>query len=146
MKILANNKKAFFNYEVLDKYEAGIKLSGPELKSILLGNVSIAEAFADIKGDEIWLKQCHVERYRMAGRGFDDEQEPTRPRKLLLHKKEIIKIKEKIREKGWTIVIIDLHYSDTKKVKATLGIARGKKNYDKRETIKKRDLERRGNE
>lgn len=145
MKLLANNKKAFYNYEILEKYEAGIKLHGGELKSTLEGNVSIAEAFADVKNNEMWLRQCHIDRYKQTG-GFDKEESETRPRKLLLHKKEIIKIKKKIQEKGWTIVVLDLHYSDSKKVKVTLGIARGKKLHDKRETIKKRDLERRGND
>jgi SsrA-binding protein len=145
MKILANNKKAYFNYEILDKYEVGIKLTGGELKSILGGNVSIAESFADIKNGEMFIRQCHIDRYKYSN-GFNDEMSETRERKLLLHKQEIQKIKKQTQEKGITIAILDLHYSETKRVKATIGIAKGKKLHDKRETIKKRDLERRGND
>lgn len=142
MRVLLNNKKAYHEYEILDKYEAGIKLTGCELKSILISNASIAESFVDIKNGEAWLKQCHIDKYKMS-RGFEEHDE-TRPRKLLLHKQEIKKLKKKVTEKGLTIVVLDVHYSGSKRVKVNIALARGKKLHDKREAIKKKDLERRG--
>lgn len=142
MKVLINNKKVFYNYEIIDKYEAGIILNGPELKSILDGKVSISEAYVDINDGEAWLKQCHIDHYKSA-KGFESSISETRTRKLLMHKVEIDKLQKKIKEKGLTIVVIDLHYNENKKVKVELALARGKKVYDKRETIKQRDLSRR---
>ena len=142
MKILINNKKAFYNYEIIDKYEAGIILNGPELKSILSGNISISEAYVDINDGEAWLKQCHIDHYKSA-KGFEASISETRSRKLLLHKIEIEKLQKKVKEKGLTVTVLDFHYNDHNKVKVEIALVRGKKVYDKRETIKQRDLARR---
>jgi SsrA-binding protein len=138
MKSYAENKKGRFNYEILEEYEAGIILSGPEVKSVRTGQISLREAFATISRGEVWLTNAHISPYKQAR---DQEQEPTRPRKLLLSKKEIEKLIGKLQTEGITLIPLKV-YDKHGKIKVEIGLARGKKKYDKRERIKKRDLNR----
>lgn len=130
------NRKARFDYEIEDTYEAGMVLKGTEIKSIRNGKANIKDSYAIIKNDEIFLLNMHIALYK-EGNQFNHEE--TRTRKLLLHKKEIRKLK--IEMEGYTLVPLKVYFKDGR-AKVLIGVARGKKNYDKRETIKKRDIER----
>ena len=136
--ILANNKKAYFDYFVEDTLEAGIELVGSEVKSAKAGKVSIKEAFVRIINGEIFIMGMSIVPWNF-GSVYNPEE--RRVRKLLLHKKEISKLHEKVSQKGYTIVPIDVHLSKGY-VKITIAVAKGKKNYDKREAIAKRETER----
>ena len=133
-----NNKKARFDYEIIDEIEAGIVLTGTEIKSIRCGNANLKDSYAIIKNNEVFLLGMHISPYK-EGNIFNHDE--LRTRKLLLHKKEILKINNKIVLDGYTLVPIKLYFVKNK-AKILLGIARGKKNYDKREAIKKRDIDR----
>lgn len=133
-----SNKKAYFDYEILDTYETGIVLTGTEIKSIREGNVNLKDSYGVIRNNEIYLLNMHISEYK-EGNIFNHEEKRTR--KLLLHKKEILKIKDKVALEGITLVPLKLYFNKNK-VKILLGIAKGKKVYDKRESIKKRDTER----
>ena len=133
-----NNRKAKYDYEILDTIEAGIVLTGTEIKSIRLGKANLKDSYATIKHGEAILLNMHISHYEDGNRFNHDE---TRTRKLLLHKKEILKLYDKIRLDGNTLVPIKLYFKGNK-AKILLGIAKGKKTYDKREAIKKRDIER----
>ena len=133
-----NNRKAKYDYEILDTIEAGIVLTGTEIKSIRLGKANLKDSYATIKHGEALVLNMHISHYEEGNRFNHDE---TRTRKLLLHKKEILKLYDKIRLEGNTLVPIKLYFKGNK-AKILLGIAKGKKTYDKRETIKKRDIER----
>jgi len=139
MKILAVNKRANFDYDILEKYEAGIVLFGHEVKSIRLGNVSLKESFVTIKGNELYLTNAHVTLYKHAG--IIEGYEPTRPRVLLLRKQEIKKLIGKIRIEGLTLVPIKL-YTKRHLLKLEFGLGRGKKMHDKRESIKNKETKR----
>lgn len=139
IKILAQNKKARFNFEILETYEAGIELKGTEVKSIRLGKINLGEGFASIDNSEVFLKQVHISPYEQ-GNIFNVD--PLRPRKLLLHKYEIQKLIGETTQKGYTLVPLKM-YLKRGKVKIEIGLARGKKNYDKREALQKKDVERR---
>lgn len=139
MKIIAKNKKAFFNYEILGSYEAGISLLGSEVKSIREGRISLKESYAEIKGGEVFLVNCHISPYEAANR-FNHE--PMRERKLLLHRQEIKRLTGKIKEKGLTLIPTKVMINDKGKVKVEVSLARGKRVYQKREAIKERDRER----
>ncbi|MGF6905645.1 SsrA-binding protein SmpB [Fusobacterium sp. PH5-44] len=136
--ILARNKKAFFDFFVEDKFEAGVELVGSEVKSVKNGSVSIKEAFIRIIKGEIFIMGMSVVPWQFGSVYNPPER---RVRKLLLHKKEIKKLHEKVTQKGYTIVPLDVHLSKGK-VKIEIALARGKKNYDKRESIAKKDAER----
>jgi SsrA-binding protein len=138
IKIIAKNRKAGFEYFLLEKFEAGIELQGSEIKSIRAGQVSIGEAFVQIDNKEAWLINSHVAKYDAASIFNHD---PKRKRRLLLHKKEIIKIWDTIRQKGVTVIPTIL-YLKNGKAKIEIALARGKKMYDKRDSIAKRDQER----
>lgn len=138
MKILANNKKAYFDYFIEDEFQSGIELKGTEVKSIKLGKVSIKESFVRIIKDEIFIMGMFISPYKF-GNIFNVDE--IRVRKLLLNKKEIKKIKEKVSIKGYTVVPLSV-YNLNGLIKIKIALARGKKNYDKRETIKNRDLSR----
>jgi SsrA-binding protein len=138
MKTYADNKKAKFNYEILEEYEAGIELLGPEVKSIRAGHISLKEAFITTKAGELFLTNAHISPYKPAR---DNNAEPTRPRKLLLKKSEITKLIGKAQAEGNTMVPFKV-YDSHGKIKIGFGLARGKKKYDKREAIKKREGER----
>ncbi|ATZ19023.1 SsrA-binding protein [Williamsoniiplasma somnilux] len=137
--IIAQNKKAFFNYEILEKIEAGIVLSGPEIKSIREKEVSIIESFILIRKGEAFILNMNIKKYEYANN--IQNLEPTRTRKLLLHKKEIKNLLKRIKLERLTIVPLKLYLKDNY-AKLEIGLAKGKKIYDKREMIKKRDLER----
>lgn len=134
-----NNRKAKFNYFIDDTYEAGIVLKGTEIKSIREGKVSINETYGIIKNSEIYVLNMFIKKYE-EGNIFNHEERRTR--KLLLHKREILKIKDKVEKMGYTIIPLKLYFKKGK-AKILIGIAKGKKQYDKRETIKERDLRRR---
>ena len=133
-----SNKKAYFDYEILETYETGIVLTGTEIKSIREGNVNLKDSYGVIRNNEIYLLNMHISEYK-EGNIFNHEEKRTRT--LLLHKKEILKIKDKVALEGITLVPLKLYFNKNK-VKILLGIAKGKKVYDKRESIKKRDTER----
>ncbi len=137
-KTLARNRKAFHEYHVVETFEAGLVLAGPEVKSIRDGKASLTEAFARLDGGEAWLHDMHVTPYDPANRWNLD---PTRPRKLLLKQREIRRLIGATQEKGLTLVPLDLH-THRGYIKVNLALARGKKVHDKREDVKKRDAER----
>ena len=130
-----NNRKAKFDYEIVDTIEAGIALKGTELKSIRNGNANLKDSYAIVRNGEVFLLNMFVSEYKEGNQFNHDE---TRTRKLLLHKKEILKLHDKIRLEGFTLVPLKLYFKENH-AKILLGIARGKKQYDKRESIKKRD-------
>ena len=133
-----NNRKAKYDFEIDDTIECGIVLKGTEIKSLRDGKANLKDSYAVIRNNEVFLLNTHISHYEQASVFNHDE---TRSRKLLLHKKEILKLNEKIKLKGLTLVPLKMYFKKNK-VKVLLGIAKGKKNYDKRETIKKRDTER----
>lgn len=139
-KIVANNKKARHDYFIEDTYEAGIVLTGTEIKSVRMGKVSIKESYAKIDGGEVMLLGMNISPYEQGNR-FNVE--PLRPRKLLLHKQEIRKLIGYTTQKGLTLVPLQMYINEKGLAKIEIGIARGKKNYDKRDDIAKRDAERR---
>lgn len=137
IKIVANNRKASFEYTLLEKFEAGIVLHGSEIKSIRAGQVSIQEAYIDVEnGQNAWLIESHIAPYQQAGKFFNHE--PKRKRRLLLHKKQIRELWNNVRIKGMTIVPIKIYLKDGR-AKIEIALAKGKKAYDKRATIAKRD-------
>jgi len=138
-KIVATNKKAFFNYEILDTFEAGISLLGSEVKSIREGKVSLKESYAEIKDGEIFLINCHIAPYKAA---TYLNHEPKRPRKLLLHKQEIKKLMGRVKEKGLTLIPVKMYFNKRGLVKVELALAKGKKAYQKREALRERDRRR----
>lgn len=139
IKVVATNRKARFEYFLLDTMEAGIALQGSEIKSIRLGQISLAEAYVEVDGQEAWLVDAHVAPYEQSGKFFNHE--PRRPRKLLLHRDEIRKLWDAVRQKGVTVVPIRV-YLKQGRAKVEIAIAKGKKLYDKRQAIAKRDAER----
>jgi len=138
-KIIAQNKRAVFNYFIEERIEAGIILTGSEVQSLRQGKASIEDSHAENSGDEIFLYNCHIAEYDKANR-FNHSTRRTR--KLLLHSNEIKKIIGKIRIKGYTLVALSLYFNKKNKVKVELGIAKGKKLHDKRESIKQKDWKR----
>lgn len=138
MKEFAKNKKAFFDYEILETLEAGIQLTGTEVKSVKASHVSIKEAFVKIIGNEIYLVNSHIAEYVQGNR---NNHEPTRSRKLLLSRRQIDRLMGKIKEAGLTIVPLKV-YQKNRLVKVEIALAKGKKTHDKRNTIKERDLQR----
>ena len=139
MKIISQNKKAHHDYFLLDTYEAGIELKGTEIKSVRLGNVNLKDSFVRIKNSEVYVENMHIAPY---DHGNIFNHEARRTRKLLLHKKEILKISNKLKEGGLTVVPTKLYFNTSSKVKLEIGLARGKKLYDKRQDIKERDSKR----
>jgi SsrA-binding protein len=133
-----NNRRASFDYEILDTFEAGIVLKGTEIKSIRNGHANLKDSYAIIRNNEIFLLNMHISPYEH-GNIFNHDE--TRTRKLLMHKKEILKLENKTKLDGLTLVPLKLYFKKNK-VKILLGLAKGKKVYDKRETIKKRDSDR----
>lgn len=138
IKIVAQNRKAKHEYFLLDIYEAGIVLKGSEIKSIRAGQVSLAQAYVTIENQEAWLVNAHIAPYNLANQ-FNHE--PLRPRKLLLHRSEIRKLDDKVRQKGATIVPLKVYLKDGI-AKVEIALAKGKKHYDKRAEIAKRDAQR----
>lgn len=139
MRVIAKNKKALFNYELIEILEAGISLLGSEVKSIREGMVSLKESYAEIKEGEVFLINCHVSPYDPANIFNHD---PLREKKLLLHRKEIKRLIGKIKEKGLTLVPVKVLLNDKGRIKVEIALAKGKRVYQKRETIRQRDQDR----
>jgi SsrA-binding protein len=139
IKVVAENRKARFNYAIEDTVDAGIVLTGTEVKSVRGGKTTIAESYADAKGGEIWLVNANIPEYLQANR-FNHE--PKRLRKLLLHKKEINKLVGAIEREGMTLIPLKMYFNERGRIKLQIGLAKGKKLHDKRDTEKKRDWER----
>ena len=137
-KVIATNRKAFFNYEVLDRFEAGISLVGTEVKSIREGGLNFRDSFVEFRGGELFLVGCRIGPY---SHGNLMNHAEDRVRRLLLHKREILKLGGRATERGLTIVPLRAYFKDGR-VKLEIGLARGKKTHDKREAIKRRDIER----
>lgn len=135
---IAENRKAFHDYHILDTWEAGMALLGTEVKSIREGRVNLRDSFARIENGEVWLYNVNISAY--SHRGYADH-EPLRQRKLLMHREEIRKLIGKTTEKGMTLVPLRLYFKSGR-VKVAIGLAKGKKEYDKRETIKRREVDR----
>ena len=137
-KIIAENRKARFDYFVEESYECGLELVGTEVKSVKNGNVSFPDAFAEIINNEVFLKNFHISEYVYSSIFNHD---PDRPKKLLLHKEEIKRLTRKVEEKGFTLIPLNF-YLVKGRVKVTLGVCKGKKQFDKRASIKDRDVQR----
>ena len=140
LKVVAENRKARFNYEIGDTFEAGIALTGSEVKSLRSGKATIAESYADAKGGELWLVNANIPEYLQAG-PFNNHA-PKRPRRLLLHQREIDRLSTAVDREGMTIVPLKLYFNERGRAKVEVAVARGKKLHDKRETLKKRSWER----
>lgn len=143
MKVISNNKKAFYNFFVSDLVEAGIVLEGCEVKSVRAGGASLTDSFVVVKNGELFLKNAYIKPYEKTSSFKPDER---RTRKLLLNKSEIQKFERMVKEKGFSIVPTKIYFNNSNKVKVEIGLAKGKKLYDKRQTLKeqsvKRDIER----
>lgn len=139
MKTAALNKQASHEYLFLETLEAGLVLQGSEVKSIRAGRITLKDSYAEVRGDEMFLVKCHISPYE-AATYFNHE--PERDRKLLLHRKEIRRLAGKVQERGLTIVPIKVFFNDKGRVKVELALAKGKREYEKRDAIKKRDTDR----
>jgi len=137
-KVVARNRKARHEYDILDTLEAGMELRGPEVKSLRAGQVAFQDAFARVERGQVWLYSLHVSPYEQANRANVD---PLRPRRLLLHKQEIRKLVGQVEEKGLTLIPLEIYFSRGF-AKVTLAVARGRKLHDKREAVKQRDQDR----
>ncbi len=139
LKVVADNRKARFNYEIGEAFEAGIALTGTEVKSLRAGKATISEAYADSRGGELWLINSNIPEYLQASR-FNHT--PKRPRKLLLHKRQVNKLAGAVEKDGMTIVALKIYFNDHGRAKIEIALGRGKKLHDKRETLKKRSWDR----
>lgn len=140
-QILVTNKKAYHNYHILEEYEAGIVLSGYEVKSLRLHNVSLVDSIVKFVNDEAYLENVYIAPYTQISTHINDYN-AKRDRKLLLHKQEINKLFSKSKEKGLTVVPLEIYVSKYGKIKSLIGLAKGKTTYDKRDLLKKKDIER----
>ena len=137
-KQIASNRKAFHDYFIEERYEAGIELFGTEVKSLRQGTVNLKDSWCDISNGEIWIKQMHISPYE---KGNIFNRDPIRPRKLLMHKKEIMKLYGTLKQEGLTLVPLALYFKNSR-VKVEVGLCRGKKLYDKRADMAKKDAKR----
>lgn len=137
-KMLATNRKAYHDYHIEETYETGIALTGTEIKSVRAGSVNLRDSYAQVRNGELWLMNVHIAPYEPASHQNVD---PYRDRKLLMHRKEILRLFGRVQEKGLTLVPLRL-YLKKNRAKLEIGLARGKRQYDKREAISKRDAER----
>ncbi|MCX7954241.1 MAG: SsrA-binding protein SmpB [Bacteroidales bacterium] len=142
-KIIARYKKATFLYEIIETYTAGLVLTGSEIKSIRQGNVNFNDPYAYFKNNELYLRGLHIAPYKHAGYSKHD---PDRDKKLLLNKSEILRLQRRVNEKGFTIIPLNCFISETGFAKVEIAVVKGKKLFDKRQAIKKRDIERRTND
>lgn len=140
MKSIVNNKKAFFEYHILERYIAGIELQGSEVKSIKNSKVSLGESYCFIENGEIFIKNMHISEHEQGGKA--NNHNPIRDRKLLLKKKEIIKLNDEVKQKSLTIIPLEIILTPTGLIKLSISLAKGKKLYDKRESTKLKDLDR----
>jgi SsrA-binding protein len=138
VKIVCQNRKARHDYFILDEYEAGMVLLGTEVKSLRLGRANLRDSYASIRGGEVFLMNMHIGAYPYSAHGNHD---PLRPRKLLLHRDEIKRLTGKVREKGQSLIALSVYFKDSK-AKVTLALAKGKRQYDKRASIRKREERR----
>ncbi len=138
VKVVARNRKANFEYFLLDRFEAGIELRGSEIKSVRNGQISINEAYVETNGKEAWLIECHIAPY---DRASHFQHDPKRPKRLLLHKREIRELWNESRKKGVTIIPVSVYLKDGR-AKVEIALAKGKKLYDKRQAIARRDAQR----
>jgi SsrA-binding protein len=138
IKIVATNRKATHDYTILDRFEAGMALLGTEIKSIRAGQANLREGYIQVRGGELWLVNTHIAHYEPSGREGHD---PLRPRRLLLHKKEIAKLLTRVQERGYTIIPLKI-YLKNRRAKVEIALAQGKRQYDKREAIAKREAGR----
>jgi SsrA-binding protein len=138
-KVVADNRKARFNYELGEKFEAGVALTGTEVKSLRAGKATIAESYADARGGELWLVNANIPEYLQANR-FNHA--PKRPRKLLMHKRQINKLVGAVEREGMTVVPLKLYFNEKGRAKLEIALAKGKKLHDKRETEKRRSWDR----
>lgn len=137
-KEILNNRQAYFEYHILDKFEAGIALLGTEVKSIMLGRIQLKESFVQIKDGEVWLLGSHISHY---SHGNINNHDVIRPRKLLLHRREIEKLQKETTQKGMTLVVTSIYWKNGR-IKFEIGVAKGKKLYDKRETEMRKAVEK----
>lgn len=137
-KDIINNRHAFFEYHIEDKYEAGIALAGTEVKSVMSGRIQLKESYVAVKDGEVWLMNAHISQYSHGNR---NNHEPLRTRKLLLHRKEIEKLEKETTQKGMTLVVTRIYWKNGR-IKFEIGVAKGKKLYDKREDLKSRAIDR----
>ena len=138
-KSIAKNRRALHEYEILETYEAGIELTGTEVRSLRENNCQLTDCFALVRGGEVWLHNVHIAPY---SNGTYNNVDPDRKRKLLLHRREIRLLEQKTREKGLTLVPVSMYFNDKSLVKVELAVARGKKLHDKRQSIAERDVKR----
>ena len=138
IKVVARNRRARFEFDLLDRFEAGIVLTGTEVKSLRTGKASLEEAYAGIDHDEVWLYGCDIPEYLQANRM---NHKPKRPRKLLLHRSEIAKVASKATDRGMTLVPLQIYFKNGI-AKVEISVAKGRKTYDKRDAIKKQDAKR----
>lgn len=139
MKIVASNKKAYFNYEIVESMEAGIALLGSEVKSVREGRISLKDSYAEVKNGEVFVLHMNISPYEQANIFNHD---PLREKKLLLHRQEIKRLIGKIREKGYTLIPTKVILNENGRVKVEISLAKGKRTYEKKRAIKERDLER----
>lgn len=139
MRVITNNKKVFHNFFISDLLEAGIELKGGEIKSVNSGKINLSDSFVTIKNGEAILRNCYIAPY---GDETDLESQTKRSRKLLLHKEQILKLERKIMEKGFSIVPTKVYFNEKNKVKVEIGLAKGKKLYDKRQSLKEKAVRR----
>src|SRR4028119_2262083 len=137
-KDIINNRHAFFEYHIEDKYEAGIALQGTEVKSVMLGRIQLKESYVAVKDGEVWLMNAHISPYSHGNR---NNHEPLRTRKLLLHRKEITRLEKETTQKGMTLIVTRIYWKNGR-IKFEIGVAKGKKLYDKREDLKSRTIDR----
>jgi len=137
-KDIINNRHAFFEYHIEEKYEAGIALAGTEVKSVMLGRIQLKESYVAVKDGEVWLMNAHISPYSHGNR---NNHEPLRTRKLLLHRKEIQRLEKETTQKGMTLIVTRIYWKNGR-IKFEIGVAKGKKLYDKREDLKSRTIDR----
>lgn len=137
-KEILKNRKAYFDYHITDTYEAGIVLTGTEVKSIMQGKIQLKESYVAVKDNEVWLFNAHISPYTHGNR---ENHEPLRTRKLLLHRREIDRLQKETMQKGMTLVVTRIYWNNGR-IKFEIGVAKGKKLYDKREAIKEKTLDR----
>jgi len=137
-KPIASNRRARHEYEILDSMEVGISLRGPEVKSLRTGRANLSDAYAILRGGEVFLRNLHISPYQQAGR---ENPDPTRERKLLLHRHEINRLRSKVAERGFTLIPLSLYWKEGR-AKVDLALVRGRRRYDKREAIRRREQDR----
>jgi SsrA-binding protein len=140
IKIVATNKKAYHDYDIFNKYEAGIELKGSEVKALREGRINLKDSYVRIKNNEVWWLQAHIGNLNTTYKTFKHEEK--RPRKLLLHKREIAKLVGYISEKGYTLIPTKIYFNNKNKAKLEIALAKGRKTHDKRRIMKEKELKR----